>query len=162
MGSRFMGTLKYILGNFEEILSVILLSIVCLLIALQVFCRYVLRSPLVWSEELTRYTFIWLSFIGAVFALKRRAHISVEALVRVLPQKLQVFLEIIVNLGIVAGLLVIIPNGFSFSKFMLRIGSSAMGIPMGFLYLALPLSFSLMVIHLAIAIVRAFRALVSH
>ena len=47
-------------------------------LALQVFMRYVLNMPLIWSEEFARYLFVWVAFIGAGYGVRRGIHISME------------------------------------------------------------------------------------
>ncbi|WP_155801418.1 MULTISPECIES: TRAP transporter small permease [Jonquetella] len=55
----------------------------------QVFCRFVLKGALPWSEEASRYIMIWLSMLGASIGLRHGAHVGVEALVNVLSPKLR-------------------------------------------------------------------------
>jgi len=50
------------------------------IIFMQVIWRYVLRSPLSWSEETARYLFVWVSFLGAITAARRGNHIGMEML----------------------------------------------------------------------------------
>ncbi len=50
------------------------------IIFMQVVWRYVLQSPLSWSEELARYLFVWVSFLGSVTAARRGNHIGMEML----------------------------------------------------------------------------------
>ena len=45
--------------NLEEFILVIFLIAMTLIMGIQIFCRYVLGMSLSWSEELTRYLFIW-------------------------------------------------------------------------------------------------------
>ena len=44
----------------------------------QVVFRYVLDEPLVWSDELARYLFIWASFLGWIIAARRRSHLTID------------------------------------------------------------------------------------
>ena len=44
----------------------------------QVFFRYFLDDPLVWSDELARYLFVWVSFLGWIIAARRRSHLSID------------------------------------------------------------------------------------
>jgi TRAP-type C4-dicarboxylate transport system permease small subunit len=53
---------------------------IALLTILQVFTRYVMGDPLSWTEELARYSFMWLIFVGMVLSLNRGAHASVDIL----------------------------------------------------------------------------------
>ena len=52
---------------------------------LQVICRYVFNSPLVWSEELARYLFVWIGLVGAGAAVRTGGHFGLDLLVRNLP-----------------------------------------------------------------------------
>ena len=54
---------------------------------LQVVCRYVLNSPLVWSEELARYLFVWIGLVGAGAAVRTGAHFGLDLLYRGLPAR---------------------------------------------------------------------------
>jgi TRAP-type C4-dicarboxylate transport system permease small subunit len=53
---------------------------VTLLTILQVFTRYVMGDPLPWTEELARYSFMWLIYAGMVLALNKGTHASVDVL----------------------------------------------------------------------------------
>ena len=46
----------------------------------QVFFRYFLGEPLVWSDELARYLFIWASFLGWIIAARRGSHLTIDML----------------------------------------------------------------------------------
>ena len=64
-----------------------LLAVIFVVMVLQVTCRYVLGSPLVWSEELARYLYIWTCYLGAPIALRRGNHIAITLFVDWLPAK---------------------------------------------------------------------------
>lgn len=67
-------------NRIEEILSSLFLGGMILIIAIQVFNRYVLQSSLSWSEELGRYLFIWAVFIGCSYASLEDRHLAVTVL----------------------------------------------------------------------------------
>jgi len=69
--------------------GVVLFILIFSVVLLQVFMRYVLGSPLVWSEELARYLFIWVSYLGWVFASRGGTHIRISAFFDALPPPLQ-------------------------------------------------------------------------
>ena len=52
------------------------------MVFLNVVLRYGFNSGIVWSEEMSRYFFVWLTFIGAVLTFAEHGHIGVETLVR--------------------------------------------------------------------------------
>ncbi|WFE74817.1 TRAP transporter small permease [Roseinatronobacter sp. S2] len=75
-----MKVLRSLDANFERfILAAILLALV-LILAAQVVFRYLVGSPLVWSEELARYLLIWCTFIGVSLAVREGRNISVDLL----------------------------------------------------------------------------------
>ena len=53
----------------------------------QVVFRYFFDSPLVWSDELARYLFVWASFLGWIIAARRRSHLSIDMLSMKLPPR---------------------------------------------------------------------------
>ena len=81
----FKKLLNRINSLVELIVSAMLLVIVGV-IFLQVIFRFVLHSSLPWSEELSRYLLVWVSFLGASIGVKRKSHIGVEFLVSLFPK----------------------------------------------------------------------------
>lgn len=57
--------------NLEEFILVIFLIAMTLIMGIQIFCRYVLGMSLSWSEELTRYLFIWCGFLSVSYCSKK-------------------------------------------------------------------------------------------
>ena len=51
-------------------------------IFLQVVNRYVFNSPIAWTEEVARFLFVWLSFLGAFLAIRANAHINITAVLK--------------------------------------------------------------------------------
>ena len=66
--------------NLEEFLLVIGLIAMTLIMGIQVFCRYVLGMSLSWSEELTRYIFIWCGFLSVSYCSKKCLSINIHGL----------------------------------------------------------------------------------
>ena len=63
-----MKFLRFLNDHLEEYLLVFLMVVEVVVVFAQVVTRYVFHSPLAWSEELARYMFIWLVWIGAAYA----------------------------------------------------------------------------------------------
>ena len=68
--------IKYWMDKILSIACAILLSFITILVLIQVFSRYVLNSPVAFTEELVRYSLIWTGFIGAAYAFSTREHMS--------------------------------------------------------------------------------------
>jgi len=68
----------------EKAVTWIAFSIMLTLLIIQVVFRYCLNWPLAWAEEMVRYTYIAVSFIGATVAIRENSHISIDILPNVL------------------------------------------------------------------------------
>lgn len=95
-----MKILKWLDENIEAFLLIILSIVTVVVIFFQVVMRYVFSSSLVWSEELARYAFIWLVYIGVSYGVKKQAHIAVDAMNWILKKKGQFVLSMISSLGV--------------------------------------------------------------
>lgn len=73
---QFLGKVKFWMDKSLSIACAVLLSFMTILVLIQVFSRYVLNSPVAFTEELVRYSLIWTGFIGAAYAFSTREHMS--------------------------------------------------------------------------------------
>jgi TRAP-type C4-dicarboxylate transport system permease small subunit len=84
MNDKAISVQKFVDRVLNWFAVVLFLAVFCTVL-LQVFMRFCLNAPLVWSEELARYLFMWVSFIGWVFAVRSGAHIRVSIIADNLP-----------------------------------------------------------------------------
>lgn len=68
-----------IVEHAAEAVLVFLIAAMTVVCTMQVISRYVFNDPLIWTEELTRYLFVWSGYLSAWLAWKHRAHIAVDA-----------------------------------------------------------------------------------
>lgn len=68
-----------------KFLTVLCLAAMVVLVFGNVVLRYGFNSGITISEELSRWLFVWLIFLGAIVALRQHAHLGVDTLVRALP-----------------------------------------------------------------------------
>ena len=145
-----MKVLRFIDDNFEKFFLIILLGTMALVISLQVFMRYVFRASLSWSEELARYIFIWMIYIGISYGVKLNRHIKVDAFLLLLPERGKKWGGVISNLIFLgfAGLIVYQSAGVRAMIGELGQDSPAMGIPLQWVYTAVPAGFCLVIFRL--------------
>src|SRR5690554_3476573 len=111
-----MKALKWLDDNFEVIFLVVLSAIMVVVIFLQVFMRYVMQNSLSWSEELARYCFIWLVYIGISYGVKRQRHISVDAALLLFKNKGKIIMSVIANVLFLVFAIVVVVYGYDISK----------------------------------------------
>lgn len=135
-------------NNFEESIIGFLLLIMLVAVVGQVFFRYVLGTPLRWTEELSRYSYVWLTFIGGAYAIKRGSHICLLYFVEKLPPFGQQVVRLLGNVLVFAMFVYVLPSGISYVLSMYRVLSPALEIPLAFLYLAVIVGLFLMLFRL--------------
>lgn len=144
------------LVDADVIISVISLSLLVLIVAVQVFCRYVLQNSLDWTEELARYLLIWSVLFGCSYATKTDSHLEMAILRSLVGPRtgkgVHVFSCLVTALfcGImIAASLDSIAN-IRWSEQL----TPAMQIPAWYVWLAMPVGFGLMGVHAILRIVR--------
>jgi TRAP-type transport system small permease protein len=80
-----MKTLTDLFFRLAEALLVLMLCAMVVMVFGNVVLRYGFNSGLDFSEELSRFFFIWITFLGAIIAMREKAHLGLDTLVRVLP-----------------------------------------------------------------------------
>jgi len=135
---------------FEEWIIAVLLCIMVLMVAGQVLSRYVFRTSLSHTEELVRYFFVWITFLGAAAAAYRKRHLSIVGILRFIPDRVMKRVRLSAGFGAVlfAGLLII--YGIKVVLLQIRTAqtTAALGFPMWIIGLAVPVSATLLVIRL--------------
>ena len=126
------------------------------LIFSQVFFRYVLNKPLSWTEEVSRHLMIWATFIAAAVAYRRNAHLGIDIFVKILPIKFQKIVSLSVYFIMMIYSFFIVFNGFNMADKTMRQISSGLGYKMGYIYLAIPVSFIFFLIFTAEKILETY------
>ncbi len=138
-----------------EGLVVVLMSAMVLNVLFQVVTRFVLGSPSSFTEELARFLLIWIGLFGGCLALRRGLHTSIELLPQALDargrrllglsSRIAIALFAVVVLGIGGGHLVQLSHSLGQT-------SAALGIGLGWVYLALPLAGAVMLFYAVVGI----------
>lgn len=87
--------------RFLKIYLEVLLAMMVVVTIMQVFCRFVLFSPLAWSEELTTYLQVALIFPGIAYCVKNKTHIEMTAVYDCMPQIVKTIFNIVANIVLV-------------------------------------------------------------
>ena len=111
-------------NRFMEIFLVLIFGLLVLDVLWQVFSRYVLNTSFSWTEELARFSLIWLSILGAAYLNARREHLSMEILI------------------FLFALIVMVIGGLNLVYITLHLDqlSGTLRIPLGYIYAIMPFS----------------------
>lgn len=142
-----MKVLYFLDKNAEKILCSALLGISCIVLFLQIVFR-VLGAPLPWSEELGRYMFIWLIYVGASAAIRERRHISLDLIDLFVGPKVQFIIRLFDNLVFLVFAAILAYFGYLVTLRASTQVSAAMRMNMGISYASICVSGALMVLRL--------------
>ena len=136
------------LNSIMTVIVVILVGALTITVGLQVFFRYVIQSSLIWSEEISRYFLIWVSFLGASIALRKQSHINVSMLLDFLTKRgfgIAAILSYTISL---VTLLVLSYFGSVIALRNMHQLSVVTKVPMGIVYLCIPIASLLMLVQI--------------
>ncbi len=122
---------------------IIVMAILVLDVIWQVISRYIMKEPSSWTDELAGFLLIWVGLFGAAYATGQKDHLAIDLLPRKLDLSRRKYLYLVINSLIGAfALIVLILGGIRlvYISYKLNQVSSALEIPVGYVYLVLPLS----------------------
>lgn len=131
---------QVLVGSFMLIMTILVFA--------NVVMRYLAGISLPWVEELTRYMMIWVAYLGAGLALRTGAHVAVEVVQDALPVNITRIVRTGIAIAILCFLLSVAWYGFSYSQFTMRQSSPVLNLPLGLVYLGVPIGCLFCAVHL--------------
>ena len=123
-----------------------------------VFFRYVLGTPLFWSDEVARFALVWMTFLGAaVLMFAEGGHITVEFLLSRVGEGARRKMELIADLIVIVLSAVVVVGSYFWMFARYEHLSSALSIPMGYVYVSIPLGAALAVVIVGRRVLRRLR-----
>jgi TRAP-type C4-dicarboxylate transport system permease small subunit len=131
-----MRLIKWLDEHFEEYIMVVLLALIACIMMLQIIMRYIVNSSLSWSEEFSRYCFVWTTFLSIGYSIKKGIILRMDIVVHFLPKIWQKAIEVVLQVIVLAFFGYLFLNSFKVVKNIYLSGqtSPAMGVPMFFIY----------------------------
>lgn len=151
-----MKVLKWLDQHLEEYILIALSIFTVIVIFSQVVLRYAFSSSLIWSEEISRYAFIWLIYVGVSYAVKKQKHLRVDVITALFNEKGKTIINIISNIFFLIFSLIITYYGIDIVNRITR-ESAALEIPMEYVYLAIVVGMVLTTIRLIQNIIFDFK-----
>jgi TRAP-type C4-dicarboxylate transport system permease small subunit len=131
------------LNKLLEWVVVVLLSVMLFSVLWGVFTRYFFADQSSWTDELARFMLIWVSILGAAYISGKNAHIAIDLISASMSLKARLRMEILTGMIISLFVLAIFLVGgarYIYISFKLGQTSAALEIPMGYVYLVLPIA----------------------
>ena len=154
--------MKKLIGRYHQLLTRLMVAAVAILVipvTLQIISRYTALIPSwIWTEELSRFLFIWMVMLGAMIGIRERAHFEVDVW-RELSPKGTALLRIISDIFVLIFALVFVWWGIRFVRFGWDQLSELAELPMPWIFLAWPVAGVTWVVFLGESFVDNWRVL---
>jgi TRAP-type C4-dicarboxylate transport system permease small subunit len=142
-----MKSLADLIDRSLNVLLASLLVLISVLIFMNVGLRYLFNSGLVWAEELTRFLFVWLVFLGAISALKENNHLGFTAVVKAMSSGIKKAFFVTSNIMMFVVLLLLLTGAYNIMPIGMMNQGAATGIPMAVMYaVVMPMSVGMAII----------------
>ena len=100
------------IAQLEFIVGACLLAVITILVFAAAVMRF-FDHPLIWSVDLAQLLFIWLCFVGATKAMRERAHLGVDLIVRWFPHRIRLTIEILLAVVFIVFMALLAKEGYS-------------------------------------------------
>jgi len=137
--SKAYGKFSKLINEIVRILCIIFFVIMVIDVLMSVVMRYILVKPMVWGEQLAIYCMIWVGFLASSIAFRKGAHMGLDIVVKAVPRKVQIAIQVFAHVLIITFLAVLTVWGFIHSYAVrLQISPVVFDLSMSWFYLALP------------------------
>lgn len=149
-----LATIRKVMNTAIKFICIALFAFMVLIGTYQILVRYIFNSPSTVSEELLTYSFTWMSLFAASYVLGKRDHMRMGFVAdKLSPDKLKVLNIILEVITIAFSSIVMVYGGISITKLSMTQKTASLGIPMGYIYLVIPISGILIVIYSVLNII---------
>ncbi|OHV81500.1 TRAP transporter small permease [Rhizobium sp. LCM 4573] len=124
-----------------------ILSTMAVLVFLNVILRYLTNHSITWSDEVSRHLMIWLTFIGAGITLRHGGLVAIDNLQAALGDRKARLLRLVVAAIMLAFFVMMIWVGKTYVERTMFQTTPSTRIPFGYIYLAMPIGFGLLIVH---------------
>ncbi len=142
----FLSTIQRAITGLVRWAVIVLMLAMTVMVSAQIVFRYVFNVPLGWTEEMARFSFVWVSFFGASALMRVREHINVTVFTDNFPPRLRAACVFVANICGLICVYFFLVGGIALTTNEWRQLAPSTEIPMGYIYLVIPISASLMAI----------------
>ena len=136
-------TLRQQIDRVLEKFLALIMAILVVDVLWQVISRYVLSSPSSFTDELAGFLLIWVGLFGAAYVAGKKEHLAIDLMLQRSGPARKRFLEVFISVCIILfafSVLIVGGTWLVYTRFALQVKSAALQIPLGYVYIVLPVS----------------------
>lgn len=127
--------------KIEKILGTFFVAMILIVMTMNIFMRYVFRSPLNWTDEMSRFSLIWMTFLSITYLFADQDHVTFTSVIEAMSPKKRSITAIISYLIIAITMIILLPSSINNMPYM--IPSPSLRIPEQYVYAIVPISYAL-------------------
>jgi TRAP-type C4-dicarboxylate transport system permease small subunit len=152
MLSRALQRLEAALVSVNRWVLIALLAAMAMIIFANVVLRYTTGDSLIWAEEVARHLMIWGTFLGAGLVLRFGGHVAIDNFHQAIGTRSGQAVRVFIVLAIAVFCVVMVWHSIAYTRIMRFQTTPATGISFAYVYAAIPVGFSLLLVHLAFVV----------
>ena len=148
-------------NKFMSYLGLICLGGFIISVLIQVISRTFLPKTPSWTEELARYLFIYMVAFGASVAVHKKEFVAVDLIIDFLPKIIRKLIELVINIVLLLFTFVLLKSVLGFAILEYRMVSTAMQVPMQYIYFSMIILFGLLILSFVMEILYQVKEILS-
>ncbi len=156
MRANIISGIAETIGKFVESLVALFMGLLLVVVACNVFARYILKIGLTWAEEFSLLLFIWVVFLGAYLAMRKKAHLALTFIIKRLPPNAFTISRHIILVLVMVFVLAVFVGGLEFVRRVVSLDQRTplLRISAAWAYASIPVSMGLMLLELMRMLIR--------
>ncbi|WHH59367.1 TRAP transporter small permease [Petroclostridium sp. X23] len=139
----------------------LMLSAMVVVVFMNVIFRYFLNASIAWTEEVSRFMFIWLVFLGANLAYIKDEHLGLDVLINAVPKPVAKLIQIVADILVLYGIFLVIKGGYNIMMSSWDWKSPAIALPYAYVYMIVPISGTVFFLQAAFKLIKHIKFLFS-
>lgn len=148
---------KNLLKNIDLIVMCGLLVVIFLTMFLQVLFRYCLNAPITWSEEIARYSYVWITMLAFGYNERTKNNISMTLLTEKFPRVVRLILELLSDAAVLVTCCLAYRPILQYVQMQAKMTSNVLGYPLSYVAVSILIGFTYLMIAVAIHMVARVR-----
>ena len=150
-------------NKFMSYLGLVCLGGFIISVLIQVISRTFLPKTPSWTEELARYLFIYMVAFGSSVAVHKKEFVAVDLIIDFLPKIIRKLIELVINIVLLLFVIfVLLKSVLSFAILEYRMVSTAMQVPMQYIYFSMIILFGLLILSFGLEILYQLKEILSN
>ena len=143
-----------VLCTIDTVMPCVGVAFMGVILMAQIIMRYVFNHPLSWSEELARYTYVWVCYIGLGYCVRHHTNIRMEAIQKIMPPVVRKWVNVLLNAIVFVMFGMLLPYSWDYALTQFSRKTPALSIPKGFITISVPIGIVLLLLNVVVDTVK--------